>query len=513
MVIRFQQGNTVFMQAWIKKLSFYRVSIKTLTLMGFGLVALPLVFAFLYSANQVNQLSIQGTSSIYNVAELVEVNRKISQVQARLERFAGQYVVLKEHALLEQYTEQRHQLDMLLQQDFNHYDDKSLLEFIQIYANKAVEIDQLLQTTSAKLINLHQVQTHFKQLSQINQQLSLHSNRIINQQAKDMESSANSIKKTMLLSLFIIPITFLIAGVFIILITRPLKVLLGKIKILEQGSFQSPITVEGSIEIEEIAEALELMRSRLHALELQKSSFIRHISHELKTPLAAVREGTELIYDNSVGELNNDQQEITKIIRSSVSRLQQLIEDLLDFNIVLDSTSLQDAEVISLDKEVEQALALRLLDLNRKNLTVKKQFDNISLQCNRKQFSTILDNLLSNAIKFSPDNGAITIKAWVENNSLQLSITDQGIGIPSSLHDKIFDAFYQGTAGHNNPIKSSGLGLTIVKELLMRLNGNIVIESKTDLPSYTTFKISLPKAQLLSPSTHAQFTQSGISSL
>ncbi|MFT6529428.1 MAG: two-component system sensor histidine kinase GlrK [Psychrosphaera sp.] len=489
------------MQDWVKKLSLFRGSIKTLTLMGFGLVALPLVFALLYSANQVNKLSQQGTSAIFNVAELVEVNRQISQAQSRLERFAGQYVVLKEQELLNQYLAQRVILDSVLTQEFKQYNDIQLSELIATYTNKIVEIDQLIQSTPANLINLNQVQEHFKALSQINQKISLHSNQIINQQAKGMESSANEIKKTMLLSLLIIPITLLIAGVFIVLITRPLKVLLGKIKRLEQGSFQLPITVDGSAEIKEIADALELMRSRLHILELQKSSFIRHISHELKTPLAAIREGTELIYDNSVGELNNDQQEITNIIRTSVSRLQQLIEDLLDFNIVLDSTSLQDAEVINLNKEIEDALALRLLDVNRKQLTVSKDIAQLSLQCNRKQFSVILDNLLSNAIKFSPDKGTITIKAWVEYQTLQLSITDQGVGIASSLFDKIFDAFYQGATEHNSPIKSSGLGLTIVKELLMRLNGSISIDSDMNSPSFTTFTISLPKAKLLSPTT------------
>jgi two-component system sensor histidine kinase GlrK len=227
--------------------------------------------------------------------------------------------------------------------------------------------------------------------------------------------------------------TLLIAGVFIVLITRPLKELINKIKLLEQGNFESPITVEGSTEIEEIADALELMRRRLHALELQKSSFIRHISHELKTPLAAIREGTELLYDNSVGHLNNDQQEVTNIIRTSVTRLQRLIEDLLDFNIVLDSTSLQDAAVINLNQEIAQALSLWALDIKRKQLTVIKQVDDISLQCNSKQLSVILDNILSNAIKFAPDKGTITIKAWIEQQRLQLTITDQGVGIEPSL--------------------------------------------------------------------------------
>ena len=340
----------------------------------------------------------------------------------------------------------------------------------------------MIQSTAADSLSLEVLQGLFKELAQVNQQLSLHTNEVINQQANDMEASANHVKRTMLFSLLIIPITLLIAGVFIVLITLPLKVLLGKIKLLEQGDFQQPITVDGSIEIEEIADALETMRSRLHALELQKSSFIRHISHELKTPLAAIREGTELIYDKSVGPLNNDQQEITHIIRTSVNRLQQLIEDLLDFNIVLDSTSLQDAEVINLATEIERALTLRVLDIKRKELTINKEFGDIALQCNKKQLSVILDNLLSNAIKFSPDNGIIKIKAWIEQHSLNLSITDQGVGIIPSLYNTIFDAFYQGPTEHNSQIKSSGLGLTIVKELLMRLNGTINSAASASVP-------------------------------
>ncbi len=491
------------MKQWLKNIRMLRLSIKTLTLTGFGLVALPLVMAFLYSANQVNKLSHQGTSSIFNVAELVEVNRQVSQIQARLERFAGQFAVLKEPELLVQYQQQRQIIEGVLQQDFNNYDDKKLAVIAAQYLAKLIEIDQLLHLQPVDIIELNKVQTLFRQLSLLSQQLSAQSNLIINRQASNMESFALQVQKTMLLSLLIIPLTLVIAGVFFVLITRPLKLLLSKIKKLEQGRFQSMIKVKGSREVEEIADALELMRSRLHALELQKSSFIRHISHELKTPLAAIREGTELIYDNSVGELNNDQKEIADIIRTSVSRLQTLIEDLLDFNIVLDSTSLQDAQYIDLQQEVEQALELRVLDLKRKQIQVVKHVGSISLQCNRKQFSVILDNLLSNAIKFSPDLGVINIHAQLNQQTLELTVTDQGPGIIEPVQHKIFDAFYQGSAGHNSPIKSSGLGLTIVKELLMRLNGSITVKSDTKVPSFTSFIVRLPKAQIKG-STHLE---------
>lgn len=229
----------------------------------------------------------------------------------------------------------------------------------------------------------------------------------------------------------------------------------------------------------------------MHALELQKSSFIRHISHELKTPLAAIREGTELMYDNSVGSLNSEQQEVTKIIRNSTTRLQRLIEELLNFNIVLDSTSLQDKETINFPELIEQVLSERTLDIKRKYLTIEKNYPNITIESNAKQLNVVIDNLLSNAIKYSPEFGVITLSAIVSEQQLTFSVTDQGDGIKVEQQEKVFDAFYQGTPAKDYNIKSSGLGLTIVKELLMRLNGNITLVSQTGQSSGTTMKICL----------------------
>ena len=335
--------------------------------------------------------------------------------------------------------------------------------------------------------------------SSINEKIDNYSNELINLQASKIKNSAESISNTILKSLLIIPITLLIAVLFIVLITNPLKLLTEKIKRLEQGDFQRRITINGSTEIKEIADALEMMRTRLHALELQKSSFIRHISHELKTPLAAIREGTELLYDNSVGPLNDEQQEISLIIKSSVERLQRLIEDLLNFNIVLDSTSLQDREKIMLSRLIESVLQERKLDIKRKRLTINQRADEqsastIVLYSNTKQLTVIFDNLLSNAIKYSPDEGVISLTFEIEKGQLLLTITDQGPGIAKEQQARVFDAFYQGTAPQDNIIKGSGLGLTIVKELLMRLNGSIAIESQTQLPTGTSVQVSLSQA-------------------
>ena len=332
-------------------------------------------------------------------------------------------------------------------------------------------------------------------LTEVSQRIHLRSDVLINNQAGNIDVMAKKLNETMLNSLLTIPMILIISAIFIYLISTPLKLLISRIQLLEQGNFEQKIKLSGSPEMIEIADALEVMRLRLHALELQKSSFIRHISHELKTPLAAIREGTELLYDNSVGKLNDEQQEICYIIKDSVNKLQRLIEDLLDFNIVLDSTSLQDSEKTPIKPILDSVLSDHKLDIKRKKLQVTQNHENVSIYSNVKQVKVVLDNVISNAIKYSEDHGKITICSECINNQLQLSIEDNGSGIDDAIKAKIFDAFYQGPAPSNNFIKSSGLGLTIVKELLMRLNGDIQIESGQYNNKGTNVKITLPRAQ------------------
>ena len=481
------------------------LSIKHLTLLGFSFVALPLVFGLLYSANQINHLSKQGANAIFDVAELIKINRAMSGTLKSMERYASQYVVLKDDELLANFLKQKNIMNTVILPNIAQVDDLNLQELSAEFSKITININQLLNVKrdlQSNVLSLEAIQEEFKKLTKINEKIDNHSNVLINSQASNIQDSAERLSSTILRSLLIIPTTLLIAVLFIVLITKPLKLLTEKIKRLEQGDFQKKITVNGSTEVKEIADALEMMRTRLHALELQKSSFIRHISHELKTPLAAIREGTELLYDNSVGPLNDEQQEISLIIKSSVERLQRLIEDLLNFNIVLDSTSLQDREKIMLSHLVESVLLERKLDIKRKKLTVellsnKKVSCNIALDSNAKQLTVIFDNLLSNAIKYSPKEGVISLDFKINNGQLLLTITDQGPGIAKEQQARVFDAFYQGTAPKDNIIKGSGLGLTIVKELLMRLNGSIAIKSQTTLPSGTSIQVSLSQAYLI----------------
>jgi len=471
------------------------LSIKKLTLLGFTLVALPLVFALIYSTTQVNLLSKQSAQAILSVVALTEVNRKLNEEQLKLERYASQYIVLTDEELKVNYLTQEVEILALINDDLAVYKDDDLVKFRVEFAVIIAIVHGIISSKSIDDNSLEILQNQFIDLADVSQKIHLRSDKLINNQADEIEKTAKQISDTMLISLLIIPMTLIIAGVFIFLITSPLKLLIAKIQSLEQGDFEKEIKLKGSPEIREIADALEIMRLRLHALELQKSSFIRHISHELKTPLAAIREGTELLYDNSVGKLNDDQQEICFIIKDSVNRLQRLIEDLLNFNIVLDSTSLQDSEKIDLPVLLQKVLTDHKLDIKRKNLEIIQVNKAVVIYSNARQLTVVVDNILSNAINYSNAQGTISIYSEFKNNQLKLSIIDNGVGINSDVKAKMFDAFYQGPAPENSQIKGSGLGLTIVKELLMRLNGKINIKSKQFDDRGTIVEITLPMVQ------------------
>ena len=484
----------IFSQSLLNK-----ISINKLTLIGFTFVAMPLVMALLFGANKVSQLAKQSTSAIYHVAQLTQLNSKLDETIAKIERSASQYVVLKDNELLTLFSRHQKVLTGIIQETSAKQQDEMLKARLTSLQIESDRIKNLMLSDAVELLSLAQIQKEFKALHLVNKQLEKRSNFVVNQQVLDIHHTTENISNNILERLYIIPITLLIAGIFIILITNPLKRLTDKIKLLEQGNFEQEIHLHGPAEVREIADALENMRQRLHTLELQKSSFIRHISHELKTPLAAIREGTELIYDNSVGPLNDEQQEICEIIRASVNRLQRLIEDLLDFNIVLDSTSLHGLERINLAELINDACKLRKLDIKSKALTLKCNNSPYFIFSNSKQLSVILDNILSNAIKYSPKKGTITITYNSNKQCLTINIIDQGPGIDSSLREKVFDAFYQGKAPINSQIKGSGLGLTIVKELLLRLNGSIKISSAKKISpanqNGTCVTITLPNKQ------------------
>ena len=193
-----------------------KISIKKLTLVGFTFVAMPLVMALLFGANKVSQLAKQSTSAIYHVAQLTQLNSKLDDTIAKIERSASQYVVLKDDELLIVFSRHQKTLKNIIQDISAKQQDKSLKAQLTSLQVESDRIEELMLSDSVDSFSLEQIQKEFKPLHLINERLEKRSNFVVNQQVLNIHRTTEDISNNILERLYIIPITLLIAGVFII---------------------------------------------------------------------------------------------------------------------------------------------------------------------------------------------------------------------------------------------------------------------------------------------------------
>jgi two-component system sensor histidine kinase GlrK len=214
------------------------------------------------------------------------------------------------------------------------------------------------------------------------------------------------------------------------------------------------------------------------------------MSHELKTPLANIREGTELLMDGAVGELQSGQREVTAILRENGMKLQRLIENLLSFSAwQAKSVGLEISE-FKLRPLIKSVLENQQLTLVAQRVRLDVQVEDLTPLADRSKVRLILDNLLSNAVKFTPRGGTISLHARAEREQLILDVMDSGPGIPADERKRIFEAFYQGKTPQGGHVKGTGIGLSVVTEFVNAHGGSIeIFESKS---GGAHFRIRLP---------------------
>jgi two-component system sensor histidine kinase GlrK len=277
------------------------------------------------------------------------------------------------------------------------------------------------------------------------------------------------------LMIALFPTAVLLIAWFTYLLARPITQVSAGIQGLGQGDFARPIHIEGPRDMVRLGEQLDWLRERLVTLEAQKTRFLQHISHELKTPLTALREGSDLLSSGVVGNLNAEQREIARILQENSIELRKLIEGLLNYSAVHAQTSYLTARIVPLNDLVRRVLNDRKLAIVSKGIRIELDAENVAAYCDEDKIRVVLDNLLSNAIKFSPDKGLISFKLYKDRGDAVFEVADEGPGIPAAEREKVFEAFYRGLDPPLAAVKGSGLGLSIVKEYVTLHRGRIEI--------------------------------------
>lgn len=464
-----------YTQASPKSLYFYGPkSFLTLALVGFGVVALPLTFALIYGAIHVDRLATQSQTTVYKAVRTTQHTRMLLEQLTAMERTARQYRVLRDDALFQAYAEKHQNFQLTVNMLLDALSDPAVVSQLNALSEK--ENQQFLQLSDGSADSGHAEQAigQFITLTDIAQNVLTKSNQIIDDEVAAMHQATERTLKAFLWFAFSLgPAAVVFAGLFVVLLNRPIKQIDQAIRRLGGGEFSTPVTVTGPRDMEYLGQRIEWLRQQLVDLERQKTKFIRHVSHELKTPLTALREGAELLADEVVGGLRGEQKEVVSILQQNSIKLQKLIEDLLNFNIAATPQSVYHIETLRLDDIVTSVTKDHKLSMVTKDIRLKTDIAPASVEGEAEKLRVIVDNLLSNAVKYSPHGGTIRLTLREQGKHVILDVCDSGPGIDSEESSKIFEAFYQGKAPVDGYIKGSGLGLSIAREHALAHRGRI----------------------------------------
>jgi PAS domain S-box-containing protein len=237
---------------------------------------------------------------------------------------------------------------------------------------------------------------------------------------------------------------------------------------------------------------LELRNREVERATRLKSKFLASMSHELRTPLNAIVGFSELLADETPGQLNDKQKRFVNHIKQGSTHLLQLINDILD----LSKIEAGQLELRCEDFQIKDALPEVLSTIRplamAKNIQVHhKVGSGRAVYADRVRFKQILYNLLSNAVKFTPKGGRVEIDCAESENEVRMSVTDTGIGIRPEDQEVVFEEFRQVEGNTNAASEGTGLGLAITKRLVEQQGGQISLQSEPGKGSRFTFTLPI----------------------
>ncbi len=474
---------------------FYPRSFLKLLLVGFALIALPLIIALINTATSVDQLANRSQQAVYQAVQATQSSRRLAELLTAMERSARQMLILGDRSVLDTYMLNRKQLlDTAAQFESLPFDSEQKSELDSIVRGEAA-IFAVLSDVQAKTPELQKAIDGFIDLANRAQVISARSNELINREVETMrETAAKAQHITFWQLLALIPVAaFLVVG-FTILIARPIRQIDTAIRRLGSGEFNVAVEVGGPEDLQDLGERLEWMRRRLIDLEQQKNRFLRQVSHELKTPLTALREGAELLSEEVVGKLSPEQREITEILRHNSIELQKQIENLLSYGASQFHKIMLELKPINIRHVINRVADDQRLALKAKDLKLEIRAEDVMLAADFEKLKVVLDNLMSNAIKFSPKSGTIAIAARCEGTRLVLDVCDSGPGIALEDRAYVFEPFYQGSNSATGLVKGTGVGLSVVREYVAAHDGAVEVVDDPHAAG-THFRVTLPLAQ------------------
>ncbi|WP_416138084.1 ATP-binding protein [Halomonas sp. HK25] len=460
-------------------------SLFQLVLLAFLVVMLPLGVLMFQAGQALTELSRLADVSARQAVEETRRARTLGALALEMERSARQYAVVEQESLLEIYAERLEEYRAVLAQQ------RELLGEERDVAVLERQLETLERLPDLPMEAFQEQLVLFPAFAERTEAIRRATNRHIDSRIEAIRERAEAVQARLWLqTAALVSASLVLMLLFSWLIIRPVRQLERRILGIGSGAPRDAVrSVQGPAELVQLDERLDWLASRLDELEAEKQQFLRHMSHELKTPLASVREGSALLADGVAGELTPRQLEVLELIDASGAELQRLIEQLLDYNLLQHNRQVTP-EGLDIAVVVREVLAKHRLALANKGMTVSCFDGPLEWSLDRTATARILDNLVSNAIAYGADGGELEIRARCRRDRLVLEVANSGEPIAEADRPRLFEAFYQGSTRRKGPLKGSGIGLSVAFDCARLQSG--LLELVEDPRLAVCFRLTLP---------------------
>ena len=455
---------------------YYPRSFLKLILAGFSLAVLPLIFALINNAYSIHQLATHSQRAVYQAVQTTQSTRFLIEQITSMERSIRQFAIIGDPSLLQGYALAHERFIATVRKMSVLPLDSKQKQAVMALRDREFSLFERIGRSGAKPGIVNPAATELAELSETARVLDEQGNSLVDREVDTMQKMAGEIQKFIFWQLLaLVPIALLLVVGATMLISKPIAQLESAIQKLGEGRFDVRVAVTGPADLESLGHQLDWLRLRLLDLEEQKSRFLRHVSHELKTPLTALREGVELLSDEVTGKMTAGQFEIARILRQNTLKLQKLIEDLLSYHSAQFHTSALSFSQVNLKGLATSVAQQHSLAMRAKNLSLNLAASEFNIEADENKIEAVVDNLLSNAIKFSPAGGTIRVQLRRRGSDVVIDVMDEGPGILPEDRSRVFEPFYQGGSEYTGPVKGTGLGLAIVREYVNAHHGSVEI--------------------------------------
>ncbi len=466
-------------------------SFQQLLLLAFLLIAGLLGASALRAVFTLEALMGQSQASAAQAAALNVAAQALNQRGQAMERSARQSLVLNDPLLRQSFDDLAADAQGIVRQ----LSDAGLppAQAQQWQARMQAVRDLLRAPPWQSLENERSVAEEFVALDTLHAAITQSVQELNARQSTELQARVDASRRTVMHQLVGAIVLALVLALWLgIWLARPFKRLERAIRRLGENQLEKPVAINGPADVRRVGQQLEWLRLRLLELDADKARFLRHVSHELKTPLAALREGVALLQDGVTGELSEGQKEVTQILHQNTLVLQSEIEALLRFNAAaFEARQLlrRETDLIAL---LEDLVDAQRLQWQARSLRVEVSGERTVLLLDAEKITSAMGNLLSNAIRFSPERGTVRLAVSRTPGLVLVDVTDDGPGVAPADRAHVFEPFYRGERQPENAVRGTGIGLSIVQEYIHAHGGRVQVLQMPSDTSRSFFRIELP---------------------